>query len=376
MTALRKLARAGSVASILLTAHAAANVALLRRPPDASSSSADTRRRIAVLLPVRDEAARITPCLQALLTAVERYGPRAELVVLDDNSTDGSYDLVAALLSTANNARLLRGAPLPPGWLGKPYACHQLATAVRPDTEVLVFVDADVILEPEALIRTVAQLDETGLDLVSPYPRQRTDTPAERLIQPLLQWSWATLLPLRLAERSARRSLTAANGQLLAVTVEAYRGSGGHASAPHEVLDDIALLKTLKDNGFRGVVTDGTELATCRMYDDWRSLRDGYTKSLWAATGSPAGAAVLCGALVTTYVLPPLAWFRHPRDVAVAAGTLSAVANRAIVARRVGGRVWPDSLTHPLAVVGFAALTVRSWLGRRAGTLHWKIRPL
>jgi glycosyltransferase involved in cell wall biosynthesis len=373
---LSTLARIGSCASLALAVHAEVNLKLLRRAPVVADVTNRPLPRVAVLLPVRDEAPRVGPCLEALLTALRRYGPAAELLILDDESSDGTYELVRALVADSARTRLFRGTPLPPGWLGKPHACHQLAASAQPDTDVLVFIDADVVLEPDALIRTVAQLQHSGLDLVSPYPRQHADTPAERLIQPLLQWSWATLLPLRVAERSDRRSMTAANGQLLAVRADAYHRSGGHAAKPHAILDDIALLKSLKDKGFHGVVTDGTDLATCRMYESWPALRDGYSKSLWAATGSPSAAAALCAALIAVYVLPPLAWFRRPRDVVLAAGTFAAVANRALVANRVGGRVWPDSLSHPFAVLAFTGLTARSWIGHRAGSLRWKSRAL
>ena len=114
---------------------------------------------------------------------------------------------------------------------------------------------------------------------------------AERLVQPLVPWLWATTLPLRLAERSPRPSLAAANGQFLVLT-RARRTSGpaGHAAVRGEVLEDIALLRAVKRSGGRGGPIDGSRLAACRMYDGWPALRDGYAKSLWAAVGgSPGG---------------------------------------------------------------------------------------
>jgi hypothetical protein len=373
MTTITNIARAGAIASVALAGHAAFNLRALRRPPQ---DPGHPEQRISVLVPARDEANRIAPCLEALLIAMRRYGDAAELLVLDDGSTDMTGAIVRSILGAQPRTRVIEGAPVPDGWLGKPFACHQLAEAADPHSDVLVFVDADVILEPDSLVRAVAQLRETKLDLISPYPRQVAITAPERLLQPLLQWSWATLLPLRLAERTSRRSMTAANGQLLLVRAAAYQAGGGHAAIRNAVLDDIELLKTLKDNGFRGTVTDGTELASCRMYEDWPSLRDGYSKSLWSATGSPVGAAALCGTLLVTYVLPPLIWLRRPADPLLALGSLAAVANRALVARRVGGTVWPDSATHPAAMLAFTGLVARSWRGHLRGSLTWKGRHL
>jgi hypothetical protein len=268
---------------------------------------------------------------------------------------------------------VLDGADLPPGWWGKSWACAQLAESA-PDAEVLVFVDADVVLEPHAVASSVALLRWAALDLLSPYPRQVAESAAERLVQPLLQWSWLTTLPLRAAERSSRESLAAANGQLLVVDAAAYRRAGGHRAVRAEVLEDVALLRAVKRSGGRGTVADGTHLATCRMYAGWAQLRDGYEKSLWAAFGSPAGAAAVTGGLLTAYVLPPLAALRGSR--AGLAGYAAAVAGRALVGRRVGSRVWPDALAHPASVLAFAWLVARSVRAERAGALHAKGRRL
>jgi len=352
--------------------HAAANAALLRRPPPAPRPPS----RVSVLLPVRDEAGRIEPCLTALLAQTAR--PSMELLVLDDGSTDGTPDVVERLLAGQPATRLLRGSEPPAGWLGKPYACRQLAGAADRGSDVLVFVDADVVLSPHAVAATVALLVHSGLDLVSPYPRQHAQTVGERLVQPLLQWSWLTLLPLRLAERSRRPSLSAANGQLLAVRREAYDRAGGHEAVRAEVLDDIALVRAVKRAGGRGGLADGTGLATCRMYHGWREVFDGYTKSLWAAPG----AAVLAPLLAAVYVLPPVAALvaalaGGPAGVVVAgaAAYLAGVAGRVVAALRTGGRV-ADALAHPLSIVAFVALVAGSLVRRRRATLSWKGRPV
>jgi len=239
---------------------------------------------------------------------------------------------------------------------------------------VLVFVDADVVLSPDAVAATVAALRSSGLDLLCPYPRQIAISLPERLVQPLLQWSWLTTLPLRLAESSSRPSLAAANGQLLAVDTSAYRRAGGHATVRAEMLEDIALLRAVKRSGGQGTVADGTHVATCRMYDGWPALRDGYAKSLWSAFGSPTGAAAAVGLLGLAYVVPPVAALRGSR--AGLLGYLAAVTGRIVVGRRVGARVWPDALAHPLSMLTFSGLTTLSLLRHRRGTLHVSGRPL
>ncbi len=357
---------AGSIGATALTAHTLANLRAVRTPEDDPPPAPE---RISVLLPVRDEADQVRGCLESLLD--QTGAPDLEVLVLDDGSSDATVEALGSAAADPR-VRLLTGTPPPPGWLGKPHACQQLADAAT--GTLLVFVDADVRLAPHALAATAALLRGAGLDLVSPYPRQLADTSAERLLQPLLAWSWMTTLPLRLAERSPRPSLGAANGQLLAVDADVYRRAGGHAAIRGEVLDDLALLRAVKRAGGHGGVADGSRVASCRMYSGWDQLVAGYTKSLWAAFGSRRGAAAVIGGLGVLYVVPPLSALGG--SAVGLAGYTAAVAGRYLVAERTGGRSLPDSLAHPLSIVLLAWLTATSWRRRRLGTLTWKGRQL
>jgi hypothetical protein len=355
---------------LALTGHTVVNAALLRRPP----RGATVTERVAVLLPLRDEAARVTPCLESLLA--QRGVPGLDVVVLDDGSTDGTADVVRSV--AGDKVRLIEGGPLPPGWLGKPHACAQLAGAA-PDADVLVFVDADVVLAADAVAGAVALRRETGVTLLSPYPRI---TGAGRLVQPLLQWSWLTFLPLRAMERSPRPSLAAAGGQWLVLEAAGYRRAGGHAAVRDDVLEDIGLARAIKRAGGRIALADGSRLAECRMYDTWRELVDGYTKSMWASFGSPAGAAALVALLLLLYAGPPVVTVilviggaAVPASVTLSAYLLG-VAGRVVSAAATGGRAWPDALAHPVSVVLFGWLVARSFRLRRQGRLVWRGRPV
>jgi hypothetical protein len=362
-------AATGAAAGLL--AHTVVNAALLRRAPHATPS----HRKVSVLIPARNEADRIGASVRAVLAA---DWEDLEVLVLDDGSTDGTADAITRAAAGDPRLRVLTGAPTPDGWLGKPWACAQLADAA--DGEVLVFVDADVVLARRAIGAIVALLD-AGMDLASPYPRQVATGVLARLVQPLLQWSWLTFLPLRLAEVSPRPSLTAANGQVLACTPASYRKAGGHAAVRHEVLEDLALARAAKNVGLRAGVTDGTALATCDMYRSDRDVVAGYTKSLWAAFGSPAGAVGTMAVLVWLYVHPVVAlaraWRRGDDRTArrAALGYGLGVAGRVVTALRTGGRPM-DAVAHPLSVAALAWLTTRSLLGHRRGTLEWSGRPV
>jgi hypothetical protein len=367
------LVGAGTALAVGSLALAVDNARRIRDPATAPPPLAE---QVAVLVPARDEEGRIGACVRSLLRSADASGPdRVRVLVLDDASTDGTAATARRAAGDDDRLTVLTGAPTPPGWLGKAWACEQLATAAgRLGATVLVFVDADVELAPHALAACVDQLRGSGLDLVCPYPRQLAGTWSERLLQPLLQWSWMASVPLGPAERTSRPSLGAANGQLLVVDAAAYARSGGHATVRAEVLEDLALLRAVKATGGHGVVTRGTEVATCRMYDGWPALRRGYSKSLWSAFGSEAGAAGAVATLLLAYVVPPVAALRGSRTGAV--GYLAGVAARVVVGRRTGSRVVPDAAAHPVSVLLLAGLVLDSVVAHRRGTLRWRGRPV
>jgi GT2 family glycosyltransferase len=365
---LRGLVAAGSALAGLGTAHQLLNQRLLRRPPD---HPPPVTAAVSLLVPARDEAHRIRPTIRSLLG--QRGVADLEILVLDDGSTDGTAGVVRAAAGGDARLRVLTGIDPPPGVLGKPHACAQLAAAAR--GAILVFVDADVVLSPHAVAAAVAVLREPpALDLLSPWPRQIAAGVAGRLVQPLLAWSWLTTLPLRIAERSSRPSMAVANGQFLVIDAGALGRAGGWPAVSGEVLDDIALARAVRAAGGRTGIADGSTLATCRMYASGRELRDGYRKSLWAAFGSPAGAVAVATALTVVYVLPAAAAVTGSRTGVL--GYAAAVVGRAAAARWCGARFGLDALAHPVSVLTLLGLLASSFAGRARGSLSWKGRPV
>lgn len=368
---LRALVAVGSTLGCGGAALAAANVATVRvatpDAPDVPDSLA-----VSVLLPVRNEAPRVEACLRALLA--QQGVPHLEVVVLDDASTDGTGEIVRALAGADPRVRVLTGGDVPAGWLGKPYACDRLAAHATGD--LLVFVDADVLLHPRAIAAAVAVRAQSRLAMLSLMPRQLATSPMERLVQPLLAWSWLSTLPVRPAEHSLRPSTAAAIGQFLVIDRQTYAAIGGHGAVRAAVVDDIELARAAKRAGHRAGMVVGAEVASCRMYENWQELRAGHTKWLWAAfgRGGRLGAAAVCGTLLLIGPVPAAAALRGSR--LGLAGYLAGAAGRALVARRVGSRVWPDALAHPASTAAAAFLVADSVRARRRGTLTWKGRPL
>jgi len=371
----RSLVRAAALVSLGLTAHTAYNLTRLRSLP---SSAPAVTESVSILIPARNEAGNVEQTVRDALgqTGIENL----RVIVLDDGSTDGTAEILDAIDDSRLTVIHAPDDSPPEGWLGKPWACARLAE--QASGSVLVFLDADVHLEPGAVAGGIHLLRTLGLDLVAPYPRIDAPTPLQRLVQPLLTWSWATTVPLGWAEKSQWPSLSAANGQILIFDAGAYHRIDGHAAVSSEVLEDIALMRSIRSAGGRAITADGSDVASCRMYATDRNMIDGYTKSLWDAFGSAPGSVVGTSLLVGTYVLPAAAMlFGDARTRRWGAlGYVAGVAGRELVARRTGEpcltRGAPDPLAHPLSIGAFACLTGLSWKRRRAGTTQWKGRPI
>lgn len=358
--------------AIGLTAMTAMNLRHLRRPdPDAPA----IRERVSVLVPARNEERHIERTVRSLLA--QDGIADLELIVLDDGSTDRTHAILAAI----DDDRLVvisepDIAP-PAGWLGKPWACQRLAA--RATGTVLVFADADVHFEPHAIRAAIAELRAGDFALVSPYPQQSSQTWLERLVQPLVTWSWIATMPLHWAETSTRPSLSAANGQFLVFDARSYHAIDGHAAVRGNVLEDIGMMRAIKVAGEHAATVDGSHLAQCRMYDDASAVVDGYAKSLWAAFNGPVGSIAVNALLLGAYVVPAGAMIaareRRTRSWG-AAGFAAGVTSRALVARRTGERIWPDAVLHPASVVAFATLNAISWSRHIRGTNDWKGRPV
>lgn len=375
---LRRISQAvagtGALTASVLTAHTAINMRMIRRPRD-EAVTIDVR--VSVLLPARDEANRITPTLRALLA--QEGLPNLEILVLDDGSTDGTGDVVRQVVGTDPRVKVIDGPddPPPPGWLGKSWACHRLSQEATGD--VLVFVDADVDLTPRAIASTIHHMRGAGLDLLSPYPRQVAVTPAERITQPLIVWSWVTALPIRITERSHYPSMAAAIGQFLVVDARAYRISGGHTAVADMIIEDVGVLRALKRHGFKGAPADGSAVASCRMYESADDIYAGYTKSVWSVFQPAIAAYGLAGVMVGAYVAPPIFALVGPgRRTRMwgLTGYGAGVLGRYVVARRTGERVWPDVFAQPLSMAVCAGLIVESIRRHRAGTLTWRGRAI
>jgi glycosyltransferase involved in cell wall biosynthesis len=310
-----------------------------------------------VLIPMRNEEENVEGCLKSVLNS--ELLDVSKVFVLDDGSSDSTAELIGQF-----KVDKLSGTQPPTGWLGKVWACHNLAQVGS--GKYLVFVDADVRLHPYAIASSITKMNKFNWDFISPYPRQISGSFLEKLIQPLLQWSWLASVPLRIAEKFPNRSMTIANGQFFIVKRSAYNTSGGHAVIPDEVLDDLELARLLISKGFKGGVADGSAVASCRMYKSNSQLIDGYTKSLWKAFGGQFGTLLAIFLLYFTGISPYLG-IGAPATFVFLSRVLAAIKTRSNPAY---------AFLHPISILILLYLIVLSSIRKSRGTLQWRGRAI
>ena len=329
---------------------------------------AELAETVSVVVPARDEAGRIGPCVAALLGQDARV---AEVVVVDDGSGDAT-----AAEAAAAGARVL-AAPAPgAGQAGKAAACAAGAREAAAG-RWLAFVDADVLLAPQALSRLLAACRHSGAVAGSPLARQATRSLWEELLLPDLGLAVAERLDLDAVGDPARPEAFL-SGQCLLVRRDAYEAAGGFGAVAGSLVEDVALARRLKAAGGRLEVRLAPGLAAVRMYGRFGDLREGLAKNLAEVWGAGAGSLGWQAARTMAGIAPWLALAARPRApaarrVALAGGLLQLTV-------RAGGRLVAGAdprlaVAYPAADLVLLAVYADSVRRRRTGApVTWKGR--
>lgn len=264
--------------------------------------------RIAVIVPARNEAENIAPCLTSLL-AQDYPADVLSILAVDDSSTDGTPQLIAELAAHNPSLHALRSPALGEGWTGKCQACWVAAQSVQPDIEWLCFIDADMRAEPQLLASALAAANAEGADLVSLAPRHLLVSFAERLMIPCGLYFLAFYQDLK-SKQAPGSGDVSVTGQFMLVRHSAYREIGGHAAVRGIISEDLALARLMKRAGYSVLLMDGTRLLATRMYRGWEGLWEGFSKNLTDMLGGPTRtllSAIAAFVIAWALVLMPFA---------------------------------------------------------------------
>lgn len=332
---------------------------------------------LSVLIPVRNEKANLLETLPALRRAFDRMDfleSQCEIVFLDDGSTDSSDEAIRRA-----GFKVIPGKPLPAGWTGKNWACHQLS--LQATKTHLLFMDADVKPGPEALRDTLRQFKSGKLSALTALPGQRMGSLSEFLVIPwVMHLSILGSLPLALASRFGFESQALGNGQWIAFSRKTYERIGGHAAVKASWLEDMQMARlAVRSGGVLQVFLGASELEV-RMYRDSEQLRQGFGKNLYLLTGQSLLASASLGVLILSAGWSPF-FLLALGKIELALISLAAVGIwRAAAARAfglgLGHFLGQWFLGHALGSLAVVRLLFLSVLDHRLKRARWKGRAL
>lgn len=329
---------------------------------------------VSIVVPARNEAARIGPLLAGL--AAQAGAPAFEVVVVDDHSTDGTADVVHGWDRHLPSLRVLPSRELPAGWAGKCWACAQGAEAAR--GEWLLFLDADVAPGRDLLRALAHRAQVARLDVLSVMPRLVLGGLSERLVLPAFMSVLYALYPLhRVSDPRSRRAF--ANGQVMLVRRSAYDALGGHAAVKDSILEDTHFGQLARTAGQRLEVAMAPALCDIRMYTDWATVAEGLGKNAVAGARSGGLRSAWVGLRQALVAFgPPLLLVATWLAGAAWAGVLTALlatASWVWIARRRFGAWAPAAALLPVGLAVYYGLSARALWRVRSGTgVTWKGR--
>lgn len=324
---------------------------------------------VSVIVPARDEERTIERGVRALLA--QTY-PALEIIVVNDRSTDATGPILERLASEDARLHVIDGVEPPQGWLGKPWALHQ--GSLRAEGELLLFVDADVIYEPDTVTAAVARLEESGVALMSFFPRLVMHGFWEHVAMPNLAMMGFTILPLWFGNRTRLPLLGVGGGPGNLTRRANYDAAGGHEALKDAVVDDVALARLVRRSGGRSEMVRADDFVSVRMYHGLREVIDGFTKNCFTTFGR---------SYVATLVLVVLSLVVHVLPYALAlTGDMLAIASivlitlvRVILFTALHYRLDNAILGHPLMVLLWTYILLRSaWYTGVRKQLHWRGR--
>ena len=233
---------------------------------------------VSILIPARNEEDNILTLLQSIY---QQDYQNYEVIILDDSSEDNTYKICADFAEKHHQFRVIKGEKLPYDWLGKNYACHQLAKEAKGD--YFLFLDADEQVYNGLINSAIQRVHIFKLGLLSLFADQQMGTFGEKMVVPLMHYILLNLLPLRLVYLVKNSAVAAASGQFMLFDAELYRKNQWHERVKDRVVEDVEIMRMVKSAGFNGEALLANGMLSCRMYKSYTEAVNGFTKNFLAA---------------------------------------------------------------------------------------------
>jgi len=235
---------------------------------------------VSVLIPARNEGQNIERCLNSLLN--QQY-KKYEILVLNDNSTDNTQEILNRIAAADSRVKVLNGEPLPQDWYGKPFALHQLTRHAK--GKILIFTDADTIHNPTSISWAVTNIIGLKADMVSGYIGQIFLSFGEIVTVPLMFFLTGFFIPLFMNRYTKVPWFSAAIGQFIAVKRSVFEAIGGCESFKKKTSEDIYMCRYIKSKGYSTRFLNLSEHVKCRMYKGYQQAVEGIGKNIFDFLG-------------------------------------------------------------------------------------------
>lgn len=233
---------------------------------------------VSILVPARNEESGIRECVSSLIN--QDYN-NLEILVLDDNSSDKTAEIITGLSVSDNRLKLIHGSPLPARWIGKNWACQQLTAVAEGD--LFLFIDADTVLSRNTVSKAVIEYSRTEADLLTIMPKRTSDSVTEKLLFNFMDWATFCWIPIKFAQNIRFPHISATFGQFMLFKKDSYLSIGGHRAIHDNPLDDFELGRMTKRSGLKWILFTGPNHVQVMPYKNNREAFQGISRSVFPA---------------------------------------------------------------------------------------------
>ncbi len=323
---------------------------------------------VSILIPARNEEDNIIPLLQSIQN--QNY-KQYEALILDDNSTDETFKRCNDFSKTDHRFKVLKGKDLPKGWLGKNFACYQLAKAAK--GKYLLFLDADETIVSGLIDHSIHRMKTYNLSLLSLFANQIMLTVGERMVVPLMHFLLLNLLPLRLVKLSKNPAFSAASGQFMLFNAAGYHANQWHEQVKNKVVEDVEIMKLIKSRGYTAEALLANGYVFCRMYKSFNEAINGFSKNLLAGFNHNIWGLLFYLILVVAGPIS-IAWILGLQPLLFALSLI--VLSRIMISLSSGQNAWINVALHPLQIIALVIISVISIKKHFSKTISWKGRTI
>ena len=336
--------------------------------PQLPVSKAKHENFISILVPARNEAENLPKLFESL---EKQTFSNYELLILNDVSADGTFFIAQQYSKNNSKCKVFNSAALPPGWLGKNWACHQLS--LHANAEFLFFLDADVIVKNNFFESVLTEMKNKKISLLSVFPHQEMETWGEKMVVPLMNFILLTLIRLKWVYTLPYSSLSAANGQCMVFEKNIYRHFAFHSQARAAITEDIEIMKLVKKQKLKVAVYLGNKLINCRMYKSFNNAVDGFSKNFISGFGNVFFAFFYVASISLFY----FSFFGHGLILIFSVVSIFIILLiRIMVSAMSGQNIFLNILLHPLQILTMVTVFMQSVYLKISGKNQWKGRKI